>query len=126
MNFTPLGDRILFERVELEQISSGGLILAGMSDDEQNDIGFGQVVAVGEGKFYPETGFITPKAKIGDIIVFNDRLPLKFLHGVYKYEVISESNVLMIVSGEDVKPVAVGTYNKSKEEIAGKTAKWLG
>jgi co-chaperonin GroES (HSP10) len=126
MNFTPLGNRLLTERVDLEQISAGGLILGTLDEDMQNDTCFAKVIEVGNGKYYPDTGWIAPTSKPGDIVVYKVNAGLKFKHGQYLYELIDESNVLMIVSGSDVIPVAVGTYEKSKSDILGKGVQFLG
>lgn len=125
MKFKPLGNRLLVERVDLEQISSAGLILGTLDEDMQNDTCFAKVIAVGIGKQY-ETGYIAPVSEKGDIVVYKVNMGLKFKHGQYLYELIDESNVLMIVSGDDVKPVAVGTYEKSKADILGKGVQFLG
>jgi co-chaperonin GroES (HSP10) len=125
MEFKPNGLRLLTEKCELEQKTASGIILATMDEDDGRDTCFAKVVAVGLGKYY-DGKFVQPVAKVGDIVVYKENMPLKFKHGQYLYDIIDESNVLMTVSGDDVTPVPVGTYEKSKSDVLGKGVKFLG
>jgi len=94
-------DRILFKRVDIEQKSKGGLILSATEVGEGRDVAYGEVLVVGEGK-YVDGGFRPTISKPGDIITFNDRMPLKWIYKGEELALIRESDVLSILRDEDL------------------------
>jgi chaperonin GroES len=66
-SFTPLHDRVLVKRVEVEEITSGGIIIPDTAKEKAVE---GEVIAVGPGA-RDETGTIIPlEVKPGDLVVF--------------------------------------------------------
>ena len=67
MNFRPLHDRVLVERVEAEEKTAGGIIIPDTAKEKPQE---GKVVAVGTGT-RGDDGKITPlDVKAGDTILF--------------------------------------------------------
>lgn len=114
MDFNPQANRLLVEQVELEVKSSGGIILG--ADTEQNaqrDTVFGKVIEAGPG-YKSEKGIIPMDVKKGDIITYNPRMALKFLHAGVSFDIIREPDVIMTVSGDDV---SINTGTKLTQEL---------
>jgi chaperonin GroES len=67
MNFRPLHDRVLVERVEAEEKTAGGIIIPDTAKEKPQE---GKVVAAGSGA-KAEDGTVTPlDVKAGDKILF--------------------------------------------------------
>jgi chaperonin GroES len=67
MNFRPLHDRVLVERIEAEEKTSGGIIIPDTAKEKPQE---GKVVAAGAGA-KAEDGKVTPlDVKAGDRILF--------------------------------------------------------
>jgi chaperonin GroES len=67
MNFRPLHDRVLVERIEAEEKTAGGIIIPDTAKEKPQE---GKVVAVGPGA-KSEDGKVTPlDVKAGDRILF--------------------------------------------------------
>ena len=68
MNFRPLHDRVLVERVEAEEKTAGGIIIPDTAKEKPQE---GLVVAAGTGIKSEKDGTITPlDVKAGDKILF--------------------------------------------------------
>jgi len=93
MNFKPLHDRVLVERVEQESKSSGGIIIP---DNAQEKPIEGRVVAVGPGA-RDETGkLIALDVKTGDHVIFGkwSGTEVKIEDG--EYVILKESDIFGI------------------------------
>ena len=67
MNFRPLHDRVLVERIEAEEKTAGGIIIPDTAKEKPQE---GEVVAAGSGA-KAEDGKVTPlDVKAGDRILF--------------------------------------------------------
>jgi chaperonin GroES len=67
MNFRPLHDRVLVERIEAEEKTAGGIIIPDTAKEKPQE---GKVVAAGSGA-KAEDGTVTPlDVKAGDRILF--------------------------------------------------------
>ena len=83
----PISDRLVILKLEVHlQKTKSGLFLAGQSEKDVNrDTAYGKVIFVGEGKTL-DNGTVKPcKCKEGDIIMFNERVPLKAPHKEMQY-----------------------------------------
>jgi chaperonin GroES len=67
MKFRPLYDRILVERVELEETTKGGIILPDTAKEKPQQ---GKVIAVGQGKRTEDGKLIPLEVKAGTKILF--------------------------------------------------------
>ncbi|MFH0962729.1 MAG: co-chaperone GroES [Planctomycetota bacterium] len=67
MKLEPLGDRVLVERLEAEDKTSGGIILPDTAKEKPQR---GKVLAVGPGKVLKDGDRQKPAVKKGDVIIF--------------------------------------------------------
>ena len=67
MNFKPLYDRVLVERIAQEERTSGGIIIP---DSAQEKPLQGQVLAVGVGKLNDDGSIRPTDIKVGDVVLF--------------------------------------------------------
>ncbi|HNX91422.1 MAG TPA: co-chaperone GroES [Candidatus Omnitrophota bacterium] len=67
MEIRPLGDRILIEVLEAEEVTKGGIVLPDTAKEKPQE---GKVIAVGKGKVTDDGKVVAPEVKVGDIILF--------------------------------------------------------
>jgi len=67
MKVTPIGDRIVVQRQEAEEKTSGGIILP---DKAKNKPQKGKILAVGPGKFLKNGQRRAMQLKVGDTVLF--------------------------------------------------------
>jgi chaperonin GroES len=90
----PLGDRVVVEVTEAEDVSPGGIVLP---DTAQEKPQRGKVVAVGPGRVL-ETGETGPMGvKVGDIIIFSKYGGTEIKLDGKEYTILRESDVLTIL-----------------------------
>ncbi len=98
INIRPLHDRVIVKREEVENKSSGGIVLTGSAAGKSTR---GKILAVGNGRILDD-GKIRPlDVKVGDVVVFNDGYGVK----VEKIDdeemlIMSESDILAVVIGK--------------------------
>lgn len=86
MKIRPLHDRVVVRCIEVEQKTSGGIVLPGNAQEKQNR---GEVVAIGKGKIL-NNGAIRPlDVKIGDTVIFKESF------GVEKQKIEDEEVIIM-------------------------------
>lgn len=66
MNFRPLHDRVLIERIE-EEVTAGGIVIP---DNAKEKPSRGKVVAAGKGKHDNNGNLVTVEVKAGDVVWF--------------------------------------------------------
>ncbi len=94
MNIRPLHDKLIVERLEVENKSEGGIVLTSQSVKKSNR---GKVVAVGLGRPLKNGDRARMEVK-NDQIIFNDGYGVKTEKVDGKeYLILSESDVLAIV-----------------------------
>ena len=94
MNFRPLHDRILVERVESEEKSVGGIILPDTAKEKPQQ---GRVVSVGPGK-RTEDGTVLPlTVKEGDKILFGKYTGSDIKLDGTEYLILKEEDVLGLI-----------------------------
>jgi chaperonin GroES len=94
MNFKPLHDRVLVERIESEEKTSGGIIIPDTAKEKPIE---GKVVAVGLG-LKGDDGKHTPlELKVGQKIVFGKWSGTEVKVGGKDYLIMKESDVMGII-----------------------------
>ena len=89
MNFKPLHDRVLVERVESDQKSAGGIIIPDTAQEKPQK---GSVIACGKGtKDNPIT------VKVGDNILYGKYAGTDLQHEGEDYLIMRESDILAII-----------------------------
>jgi chaperonin GroES len=67
MNFRPLHDRVVVQRIEAEEKTKGGIIIPDTAKEKPQE---GKILAVGPGGRDESGKLIPPDVKIGDRILF--------------------------------------------------------
>jgi chaperonin GroES len=94
MNFKPLHDRVLVERIESEEKTAGGIIIPDTAKEKPIE---GKVVAVGPG-LKGDDGKHTPlELKVGQKIVFGKWSGTEVKVGGKDYLIMKESDVMGII-----------------------------
>lgn len=94
VNLQPLGDRLVAQRDESEQRTTGGIYLPDTARDKPSR---GVVVSVGEGRIAKDGARIPLQVKPGDRILFTSYGPEEFKVGDEEYLLLSESDVLAVL-----------------------------
>ena len=91
----PLGDRVVIERDESEDVTAGGIVLP---DSAQDAPARGRVLAVGDGKM-TDTGSRTPlEVKINDRVIFSSYAGEKFeTDGGRELLLMREGDILAVI-----------------------------
>ena len=93
MNIRPLGDRVLIKRLEAEETTKSGILLAGTSKEKPQEA---EVVAVGPGKI--EDGKeIKMEVKVGDIVLFSKYAGSEIKYEVTEYIILKQEELLAII-----------------------------
>jgi chaperonin GroES len=94
MKIRPLHDRILVQRLEEEEKTSGGIIIPDSAKEKPIE---GKVVAVGNGKIM-ENGEVKPlDVKVGDKVLYGKYAGTEVKIGGEEYLIMREDDVLGII-----------------------------
>jgi chaperonin GroES len=96
MNFKPLHDRILVERIDADEKSAGGIIIPDTAKEKPIQ---GTVVAVGTGARNDKGEIQALEVKAGDTILFGKWSGTEVKLEGKEYLIMKESDVLGIVTG---------------------------
>ena len=111
MNLQPLGDRLIVEVLDEEELTVSGIVLPDTAKEKPQR---GRVLAVGPGARTQETGeYIRMDVVEGDEVVFSKYGGTEFKLGADEVLILRESDVLAKV---------VNTGGKRKRKLAGATA----
>lgn len=95
MSFKPLHDRVLVERIESEEKTTGGIIIPDTAKEKPME---GRVIAVGSGSI-DENGKIRPlDVKVGDHILFGKWSGNEVKFEGKDYLIMKESDIMGIFS----------------------------
>ena len=97
MNFRPLHDRILVERVEEKEAVKGGIIIPDTVKEKPQE---GKVIAVGQGKKTEEGKVIALDVKAGDRILFGKYSGAEIKMDNKEYLILREDEVLGILEAK--------------------------
>ena len=90
----PLGDRVVVERDELEEITSGGIVLP---DSAQDKPARGTIVSIGTGKLLDDGTRGEMQVKKGDRILFTSYAPEVINLDDEEYLLMNESDILAVI-----------------------------
>jgi chaperonin GroES len=100
LNLKPLGDRVVVEPIEQEEITAGGIVLPETAKEKPQR---GNVVAVGPGLRDDDGDRIALDVKAGDIVLFAKYAGTEFKVDGRKLLILKESDLLAIVEGDEPK-----------------------
>jgi len=90
----PLGDRVLVQRDEAEDVTAGGILLPESAKDKPAR---GTILSVGEGSTLADGTKKTLQVKKGDKVLFTNYAGEQFMHGDVEYMLMRESDILAII-----------------------------
>ena len=93
MNIRPLSDRVLIKRLEAEETTKSGIVLAGASKEKPQEA---MVIAVGPGK--TEDGkLIKMEVKTGDKVLFSKYSGNEIKYDAIDYIILKQEELLAII-----------------------------
>jgi len=90
----PLGERIVVQAVEREEVTRSGLLLPDTAKEKPQE---GKVIAVGPGKLMEDGKVVALDVKEGDVIIFSKYSGTEFKLDDQDYLILSERDVLAVV-----------------------------
>ena len=113
MDLQPLGDRLIVEVLDEEEMTYSGIVLPDTAKEKPQR---GRVLAVGPGNRSEQTGELSPlDVAEGDEVVFSKYGGTEIKVGADELLILRESDVL-------AKVVSTGAKGKSKKALAGAKA----
>lgn len=94
VNITPLGDRVLLQRAEAEEKTSGGILLPESAKDKPKE---GKILAVGEGKTRDNGEKQKMTVKVGDRVLFTSYAGTEIKYQGEEYLIMSEGDILAVI-----------------------------
>jgi chaperonin GroES len=94
MNLEPLGDKIIVQRLEAEDVTKGGIILPESAKEKPKQ---GKIIAVGPGKTLDSGEKSTLTVKVGDVVLFTSYAGTEIKHEGTELLIMSEEDVLAVV-----------------------------
>ena len=91
---TPMGDRLLVERLEAEETTAGGIVLPDAAKEKPIQ---GKVIATGPGVRNDDGEFVALQVKKGDTILFGKYSGTEVKVDGDEYLIMKEDDVLAIV-----------------------------
>jgi chaperonin GroES len=111
MNLKPLGDRLIVEVLEEEEVTDTGIVLPDTAKEKPQR---GRVLAVGPGSRNEDGEYVPMDLAEGDEIVFSKYGGTEIKLGADEYLILRESDVLA--------KVEAAKSRSKKKEMAGATA----
>jgi chaperonin GroES len=112
MDLKPLGDRLIVQVLEEEEITESGIVLPDTAKEKPQR---GRVLAVGPGGRNEDGEFVPMDLAEGDEVIFSKYGGTEVKLGTEEYLILRESDVL-------AKVVTSSTKGSKKKELAGATA----
>ena len=94
VNVKPLGDRVLVEPLEEEEVKEGGIIIPDSAKEKPQR---GKVVALGSGKKDDEGNVIPFDVKVGDTVLTSKYGGTEIKYEGKDYKILNASDVLAIL-----------------------------
>jgi chaperonin GroES len=90
----PLGDRVVVEREESEQVTSGGIVLPDTAKDKPTR---GKIISVGDGRLLKDGKRAPLQVKVGDRVLFSAYAGDSFKLGDRELLLMREEDVLAVI-----------------------------
>ena len=94
MKIKPLGDRVLVEALEAEEVSKSGIIIPDTAKERPSE---GKVVAVGPGRRTDEGERVEPEVKKGDRVLYGKYSGTEVKVGEKEYLILRETDILAVL-----------------------------
>jgi chaperonin GroES len=100
INLKPLGDRVVVEPIEQEEMTASGLVLPETAKEKPQK---GTIVATGPGARDEDGKRVALDVSTGDVVLFAKYAGTEFKVDSKKLLILKESDLLAIVETEEVK-----------------------
>jgi chaperonin GroES len=97
LSLKPLGDRVVVEPIEQDEITAGGIVLPETAKEKPQQ---GKVVAAGPGARDEDGKRIALDVKVGDTVLFAKYAGTEFKLDGKKLLILRESDLLAIIDGK--------------------------
>lgn len=94
MSLKPLGNRVVIEPVEQEEMTAGGIVLPETAKEKPQK---GKVLATGPGERDEDGKFISMEVKVGDLVLFAKYSGTEIKIDGKKLLILRESDLLAII-----------------------------
>lgn len=94
MKLTPLGDKVLVERLEATEKTAGGIVLPDSAKEKPKE---GRVVSVGEGRLLDDGKRAPFQVKSGDRVLFSAYAGTEVKNEGKEFLVMAEDDILAVV-----------------------------
>ncbi len=94
MKIKPLGDRVVVEALEAEEVMKSGIIIPDTAKERPSE---GRVIAVGPGRRTEEGERVSPEVKKGDRVLYGKYSGTEVKVGAKEYLILRESDILAIL-----------------------------
>ena len=96
INLKPLGDRVIVEPIDKEEVTASGLMLPETAKEKPQE---GMVLAAGNGRLLENGTTVPMEVKTGDKVLFAKYAGTEIKMQDKKYLILSEKDILAIVAG---------------------------
>jgi chaperonin GroES len=97
LSLKPLGDRVVVEPIEQDEVTAGGIVLPETAKEKPQQ---GKVVAAGPGGRDEDGKRIALDVKVGDTVLFAKYAGTEFKLDGKKLLILRESDLLAIIDGK--------------------------
>jgi chaperonin GroES len=94
MKIRPLGGKVIVQRVEAEEVTTGGIVLPDSAKEKPQR---GKVISVGNGKLMEDGSRAKIQVKKGDHVLFTSYAGTEVKLGTKEYMIMDESDIMAIV-----------------------------
>ena len=94
MNYRPLHDRVIIQRLEEQEKTAGGLFIPDTAKEKPQE---GKVLAVGTGTILPNGKSVPLQVKVGDRVLFSKYGGTEVTFGNEKHLIMREDDILAIL-----------------------------
>jgi chaperonin GroES len=94
MKLVPVGEKIVVKRLDVEEKTSGGIVLPEAAQKKPRQ---GRVLSLGDGKLLPDGTRAAHQVNEGDRIIFGDYAGTEFKVNGEELLILSESEILAVV-----------------------------
>ena len=96
MKIRPLSDKVLVQRLEAENKTTGGIVLPDTAKEKPKK---GKVIAVGKGKILDDGKLKTMQVKKGDTVLFTSYSGTEIKIDGKEHLIMDESDIMAIIEG---------------------------
>jgi len=94
VNIKPLGDRVLVESLEEQEVVKGGIVIPDSAKEKPQEA---KVIALGTGKKDDDGKLIPFEVKVGDVVLTSKYGGTDIKHDDKEYKILNTSDILAVV-----------------------------